>query len=200
MKRGTVKRLAAAGFTALTLGTTALSMAAPLAGAAPAVPAAHAVLADINGQPDPEGSISPDIIAKLLCQSSSPNNCLAANSGQIISVSSGGTALKWHGNGNTYTTGGITYNTGTLNMPSQSPACLGVNGFGNVTLQNCTTGTGIIWLAGLSNGHHVYGNRYEIQQRGNFQALATSGSDGGVAFVASYPPANGVYERYDYQS
>jgi hypothetical protein len=195
------KKFAGALMAIMAMGTIATA-AAPLTGASAVHPAAvshQAVLADTNGQPDPDpGTISPDIPLKM-CQSSSPGLCAGDASGLIITGSrASAVPLKFNFNGNTYTVGGVTYNTGTLNMPSQSPACLGMNGIGNVTRQNCNTGTGIIWLAGLSNGHHVFGNRLAIQNRGGFQALASSGSGGQPFFVSGYPPANGVYERYDF--
>lgn len=181
---------------ALVAGLSVLGATAPaLAGISTATHTA--ALADTNGQPDPE-TIFPDITAQPLCKSSGNPYCLTDSGGtQFLSTHANATDIKWNGNGNTWTWGGVTYNTGTLNEPSLSPACLGFNGNGNITRQNCTTGTGIIWAAGLSGGHHVYIGRKKTQDQGVVFVLAGSDGLNSLLFLAQYPPGPGVYERWD---
>jgi hypothetical protein len=135
-----------------------------------------------------------------MCESSSPSLGIVDNSGTEFTGNNcaDGIPIKFNANGNTFTWGGVTYRVGTLNEPSQSPACLGFNGFNNVTRQNCSTGQGIIWGHGLSNGHDVWINRKKTQDNGHITVLAGSGGPNSVIFVATYPPANGVFERWGF--
>lgn len=198
-----ITRAAITAATALTLGLLGISTASA-ATSHPAVPAGPAVTAHPADFPDGYPDVDPDTIgtdiAQKMCQSSSPGLCMNISGGTVFASNSNSTPIKWKFNGNTFTTGGHTYNVGTLNAPSQSPACIGTNGFGNLVLANCTTGTGIIWAAGLSNGHHVFINRKGTQDRGVLTVFASNNGNGSVAFIAQWPPVSGVYERYDFSA
>lgn len=159
-----------------------------------------AAVAGVNlGANVASAGIHPNVTAQPLCESSGNMFCAVDSSGtQFLGSHGSAEPVKFNANGNTFTFNGVTYNVGTLNEPGLSPACLGTNGNGNITRQNCTTGTGIIWLAATSNGHDVWGNRKSIQDQGVFRALAASDSLNTVLFIADFPPANGVFERWDF--
>jgi hypothetical protein len=168
-----------------------------MAMAAPAAPAHIAAPADTNGQPDPDPDTLTMDISVPLCESSGHNYCLGDGGGtQFLATHANATPVKFNYNHNTFTWGGVTYNVGTLNEPSQSPACLGFNGNGNITRQNCSTGTGIIWGAGLSNGHHVWINRLKTQQQNGVFVLAASDGLNSLLFTSLYPPGPTVFERW----
>lgn len=165
----------------------------------------HAATASASGKPPgsvimhpPHAFAAPDV-ALAMCESSAPSLCVEDVSGtEFLSSFSNATLIKFNPNGNTFTFGGVTYDTGTLNEPSQSPACLGINGINNINRQNCSTGSGIIWGEGFSNNHFVWISRLKTQENGVLTVFAGSGSSGTVAFTATYPPASGVFERWGF--
>lgn len=167
-------------------------IATALAGLAIAAGPLFATVSPANAVIHPNNSLP-------MCESSSPNLCVFSASGtQLTEVN--GTPINFHDNGNTWLWNGILYHIGTLNEPSVSPACIGVNNLNNLTNQNCNTGQGIIWGLGSSNGHTVWANRFETQQQQSTEpyVFACSGSTGAVCFTALFPPASGVYERWDF--
>jgi hypothetical protein len=136
-------------------------------------------------------------VAEPMCESSSPGLCILSNSGQQI-TSTGSTPIKFNSIGSSFTINGVSYPAGTLNEPSISPACIGINGINNLVNSNCDTGFGTVWGSALSNGHHVFVSRPKSQACDCLIVFAASGSNGSVAFTSSFPPAAGVYERWDF--
>lgn len=193
-----LRRLLPSLIAAAMIAVPAAGTVSQVAMAAPAVHASAMAFADTNGQPDPAPvTLDPDV-ALAMCESSAPSLGLEAFGTQLLEHCADGTPVKFNANGNTFSWGGVTYRVGTLNQPSQSPACLGVNGINNVNSQNCSTGSGVIWGHGLSNGHDVWINRLKTQNNGVLTVLAGSASLGAPAFTATWPPASGVYERWGF--
>lgn len=173
--------------------------AAPAAQAAPArFPVPKAPAAGHAHAKTGAGHRAHPFITGDLCESSSPNLCVFNSSGsQVTEVN--GTSVTWNPNGNTFTFGGVTYNVGTLSEgPNSGNDCLAVNGFNNVVRGDCSTGAGIIWGLGASNGHDVWVNRLHTQNNGTLTVLAASGSVGAVVNVETWPPAPGVFERWGF--
>lgn len=196
----------------LIAATVPLGLAAPqIAGAAPARTAAHAatsITADQIPDPDPFTGLEPDITARPMCATSSPNKCAwdqSPGNGDYIydHVQAAGARenMKFNANGNNFTWNGHTYHVGTLNMPGESPACLGTpSAFKIIQLANCSTGQGTIWGHGTSNGHDVWVNRYWTQITNSLKVLASTQGcfcgDGPLAADDWYDPA--LYRRWSF--
>lgn len=170
------------------LGTTAAAIAAAIALAGLAAPAALAA---------PAPHVHPALSGPL-CESSSPFLCAddggPGGNGQWV-TDHGEVSVIWQPNGNTFTWAGVVYNVGTLAVANQG-VCIGGGGL-DMFDESCSTGAGTIWGKGSDgNGHTIWVNRLHTQNNGTLTVLAGTASVGAVVTVQTWPPASGVYERW----
>src|SRR5580765_5523672 len=181
--------IAGASVITLAVMSGAPAMAAQSAPATPVHVASVAQATDFaDGDPDVV-TIEPNITARPMCTVSGNQLCVKVDAGNQLDMAAqnAGPAenIKFNPNGNDFVWNGHHYHVGTLNMPGQSPACIGTNGI-NLNRQNCSTGSGIIWGHGSSNGHDVWINRAWTQGQNSLQVLGTLNITGDSALMVDW--------------